>query len=224
MRGMSTFIHEARDRIAFTLEGIALGAAELAEEARDRAAVLLTGAACLLVVGLFLLSGIGGSAGSDATALETPAPPPQPTLVEERGFSLSLPAGWTEDEAPEGALYAASNEDGTARSTLWVERKPELSFGSYVASSLHGLETLGTDARIVDQVRGRTLEGSSAALSATVPFDGQAPGPYRVTLRAAGPYRYYLASSVTPDAPASALADVDLLGASLRPEPPAAGE
>ncbi len=223
MKGMTTLIHETRDRVAFALEGVALGAEELIEAARDRAAVLLTGAACLLVVALFLLSGIGASSGSDATALETPPPPPEATLVEERGFALSLPAGWTETEAPDGALYAATNADGTVRSTLWVEREPELSFESYVASSLNGLQTLGTDARVVDQIRGKTLEASSAELSAMVPLDGQAPGLYRVTLRAAGPYRYYLASSVSPDAPASAKAAVELLGASLRPEPPAAG-
>jgi hypothetical protein len=220
---MTTLIHETRDRVAFALEGMALGAEELIEEARDRAAVLLTAAACLLAVALFLLSGIGSPSGSDATASETPAPPAQATVVDERGYSLSLPAGWTETDAPDGALYAAANADGTARSTLWVERKPELSFSSYVASSLHGLETLGGDARIVDQVRGKTLESSSAELAATVPLDGQAPGPYRVTLRAAGPYRYYLASSVSPDAPPGALADVELLGASLRPDVPSGG-
>lgn len=220
---MSTLIHETRDRVAFALDGVALGAEELIEEARDRAAVLLTGAACLLAVAIFLLSGIGSSSSSDATASVTP-PPAEATLVEERGFALSLPAGWTEDEAPDGSLYAASNEDGSARSVLWVERKPELSFGSYVASSLNGLETLGTEAEVVDQTRGRTLEASSAELSALVPLDGEAPGPYRVTLRAAGPYRYYLASSVAHDAPAGALGETELLGASLRPEPPAAGE
>jgi hypothetical protein len=221
---MSTLIHETRDRVAFALEGVALGAEELLEAARDRAAVLLTGAACLLVVVALLLSGVGSSSGSDATASVTPPAPPEATVVEERGFALSLPVGWTEDEAPEGALYAASNEDGSARSVLWVERKPELSFGSYVASSLNGLQTLGTDAKIIDQTQGRSLEASSARLSAEVPLDGQAPGPYRVTLRAAGPYRYYLASSVAHDAPAGALAEAELLGGSLRPEPPAAGE
>jgi hypothetical protein len=219
MERMSTLIHETRDRIAFAWEGVALGAEEIFEAARDRAAMFLTAAACLMAVVLFLLSGIGGSSGSDATASDAPAPA-APTVVRERGFSLSLPAGWHEIDAPDGALYAAAASGGDARSTLWVERKPELSFDSYVANSLQGLETLGTGARVAHQVRGKTLESSSAELRAEVPMDGMAPGPYRVTLRAAGPYRYYLATTVSPNAAPGTLADAEMLGASLRPEKP----
>lgn len=219
MNHMTTLIHETRDRIAFAVEGVTLGAEELLEEARDRAAIVLTALACMLVVALILLSGVGGSSAGDAIASQAPAPTTA-TVVEERGYSLSLPAGWTRTQAPDGAIFSAASADGTAQSTLWAERKPELSFGSYVASSLHGLETLGTGARITDRVEGHTLETSSAELRAEVPLDGMAPGPYRVVLRAAGPYRYYLATSVAPGAPASVLADAELLGTSLRPDVP----
>jgi hypothetical protein len=218
---MTTLIHEARDRVAFALEGVALGAEELLEAARDRAAALLTGAACLAAVALFLLSGVGESSRSDATASEAPTTTPGATPVEGHGYSLSLPSGWTETDAPDGALYAAASADGSARSTLWAERDPETSFSSYVASSLDGLEAMGGGARVVHQVHGRTLAASRAELAAFVPLDGHAPGPYRVTLRAAGPYRYYLASSVSPDAPRGALADVEQLGSSLRTGVPA---
>ena len=219
---MTALIHETRDRISFAVEGVTLGAEELLEEARDRAAIVLPTLGCAVIVALILLSGLGGSPRSDATASPA-AEPATPTLVSERGFSLSLPAGWTRTEAPDGAIFSATSADGNAQSTLWAERKPDLSFSSYVANSLHGLQTLGTGAAITDRVEGHTLETSSAELRAEVPLDGMAPGPYRVFLRAAGPYRYYLATSVAPGSPPSVLADAELLGTSLRPEVPAAG-
>jgi hypothetical protein len=218
---MTTLIHEARDRVAFALDGFALGAEELVEAARDRAAAIHTGIAGLIAVAGFLLSGIGESSRTDATASQASTTTAGTTPVEGRGYALSLPAGWTETDAPDGALYAAASADGSARSTLWVERNPETSFSSYVASSLDGLEAMGAGAQVVHQVRGRTLRASSAELAASVPLDGQAPGPYRVSLRAAGPYRLDLASSVAPEAPRGALADVEELGSSLRPGVPA---
>jgi hypothetical protein len=217
---MTALINETRDRITFAVEGVTLGAEELLEGARDRAAIVIPALGCMLVVALIVLSGLGGSPRTDATASPVPEPT-TPTIVSERGFSLSLPAGWTRTDAPDGAIFSATSADGNAQSTLWAERKPDLSFASYVANSLHGLQTLGSGARISDRVEGRTLETSSAELQAEVPLDGMAPGPYRVFLRAAGPYRYYLATSVAPGSPPSVLADAELLGTSLRPEVPA---
>jgi len=43
-------------------------------------------------------------------------------------------------------------------------------------------------------------------------------GPYRVTLRAAGPYRYYLATSIGAGAPPRLTADAELLSTSFRPQ------
>jgi hypothetical protein len=218
---MTALINETRDRISFAVEGVALGAEELIEEARDRAMVVIPALACMLVIALIVLSGLGsGSSRSDATT-SPPPEPTTPTLIKERGFSLSLPAGWTRTDAPDGAIFSATSADGIAQSTLWAERKPDLSFDSYVANSLHGLQTLGTGARVSDRLEGHTLETSSAELQAQVPLDGMAPGPYRVFLRAAGPYRYYFAISVAPGAPPRVLADAELLGTSMRPEVPA---
>ncbi len=62
------------------------------------------------------------------------------------------------------------------------------------------------------------MESSSAELRADVALDGKPAGPYRVNLRAAGPYRYYLATSIQAGAPASLLADAELIGSSLRPD------
>ena len=41
---------------------------------------------------------------------------------------------------------------------------------------------------------------------------------YEVTLRAAGPYRYYLATSVQPDASATAVDGADLIEGTFTPE------
>ena len=70
---------------------------------------------------------------------------------------------------------------------------------------------------VSDCVEGSTLETSIAELKAEVPLEGGLAGPYRVTLRAAGPYRYYLATSIGAGAPPRLLADAELLSASFRP-------
>ena len=43
---------------------------------------------------------------------------------------------------------------------------------------------------------------------------------YEVTLRVAGPYRYYLATSVQPDASAKAAHGAELIAGSFTPETP----
>ncbi len=141
-----------------------------------------------------------------------------PELVQERGFSLSLPGDWIRTDAPEGAVFSAESDDGAAQTTLWVERNSNLDFDGFVQQSLGGLVTLGEGARVTDRVDGPTIESSSAELRAEVPLNGMPPGPYRVNLRAAGPYRYYLATSIEPGASPKVLADAELLGSSLRPE------
>ena len=216
MAQMTTLIHETRNRITQAAEGITLGAEELIESARDRATIILATLTCLSAIGLLLLSGAGGASGADVDVAKLPST--EATTVDDDGFTLSLPAGWTRSAAPDGSIFAASSAGGSARSTLWVEREPELGFSSFVASSLHGLQSIGTGVRLVDHVEGRTLETSSAQLRASVSLDGLAPAPYRVDLGAAGPYRYYLATQVAQGAPPSARAGAELLGSSLRPE------
>ncbi len=207
---------EGRDRLADAGAGARLRAAELAELARDRTALVL-GLLALAVAGGLLLAGARGG-GEPGAASAADRALIGPTLVQRRGFSLSLPDDWVRADAPDGAVFAAQSPDGAARSTLWVERDPGLGFDRFVGRSLAGLAKLGDDARVTDRVDGPTVESSSAELRAAVALDGRPAGPYRVNLRAAGPYRYYLATSIRPGAGPELLADAELIGSSLRPE------
>ncbi len=224
---MLYLIDETRDRLAIAVddlrdqavdatEGARLRGAELLEFSRGRIALVLGLIAAAVAGGLLVAGAQGGEDTGAANAAD--AAVIGPTLVQERGFSLSLPDDWIRVDAPDGAVFAAQSPDGAARSTLWVERDPGLSFAGFVDRSLAGLAKLGADARVTDRVDGPTVESSSAELRASVALDGQPAGPYRVNLRAAGPYRYYLATSIEPDAAAALLADAELIGSSLRPE------
>ena len=210
---------ETRERLAYAGEGARLRAEELIDGSRSRLALVVGALAIVLVAGLLAIGGSGEAAPSKAAAATAVASAPvDATLVEERGFTLSMPAGWKRTDAPDGAVFAAESPEGAAQTTLWVERDPNLDFDGFVKQSLGGLTTLGDDARIVDRVDGPTVESSSAELRADVALDGKPAGPYRVNLRAAGPYRYYLATSIQAGAPASLLADAELIGSSLRPD------
>lgn len=220
---MALTADETRERMVDVTEGARLRIAELFEFSRARVMVAL-GVLAAIVAGGVVVSAASG--GQDATkppevAVNSAAstlPAVGPAVVQERGFSLSLPGDWVRTDAPDGAIFAAESADGAAQATLWVERNPNLDFDGFVQQSLGGLTTLGDDARVTDRVDGPTIESSSAELRAEVPLDGLPPGPYRVNLRAAGPYRYYLATSVEPGASPRLLADAELIGSSLRPE------
>lgn len=215
---LSLTADEARDRLAYAGEGARLRAAELLDDSRARVALLAVAVVAVLCAGLLASHGSGDSSPAEAEAAAISAAPLDATPVEERGFTLSLPAGWKRTDAPDGAVFAAESAGGVAQTTLWVERDPNLDFDGFVKQSLGGLTTLGENARIVDRVDGPTIESSSAELRADVALDGEPAGPYRVNLRAAGPYRYYLATSLQAGAPASILADAELIGSSLRPD------
>lgn len=217
-------LNEAQDRIAFAAEGLALAAADAVDVARDRALVLLTALAALAAVAFLLMSGGGATTMEDAGARASAAPPPEGisppegTYIGERGFSLSLPSGWERSDSPLGAAFAATSADGLAKTTLWVERDPSLGFEAFVEQSTQTLGEIGSNVRVIDRVGGPAIESQIAELRAEVPLDGDVATPYRVTLRAAGPYRYYLATSIQPGAPAQLAADAELLGGSFRPQ------
>jgi hypothetical protein len=215
---------ETRERMAYAGEGLRLRAEQLADLARTRLALVLAVAVAVLAGGFLIARGGDDGGGAfeplEATQVANVTPPAVGgvTLVDERGFTLSLPSDWVRTDAPDGAVFAAQSADGSAQTTLWVERNSNLDFDGFVQQSLGGLDSLGEGARVTDRVDGPTIESSSAELRAEVPLDGNPAGPYRVTLRAAGPYRYYLATSIAADAPPQILADAELLGSSLRPE------
>jgi hypothetical protein len=179
-----------------------------------------------VMVGLILIQG-----SDDATA-----PPPSgegavkagdAKLVRQPGWSLALPEDWTRTPGPSGSAFHAASSDGTADATLWIERDPQLSFSEFVARSLVQLRQLAGSADLVERTGGPTLEKSSALLEANAPEDSGASAPYTVTLRASGPYRYYLSTSAEPGAPTSIIEDAKLIHTSFVPvpgeEPTAAG-
>ena len=59
-----------------------------------------------------------------------------------------------------------------------------------------------------------TPEGTVVVLAADAPAGEPT---YEVTLRAAGPYRYYLATSVEPDASAAAVEGAELIAGLVHP-------
>ena len=210
-------LHHAQDRIAFAVEGAALAAGEALDVVRERAAVL-----CAVAVAIAALTGLALTIGDGAGRPAPSAAAAEPAGVTERTFSLTLPAGWERVDAPEGAAFAGASPDGYAESTLWVERRPEVGFEAFVERSARDLDELATNITMTDRVGGRALESRIAELSADVVLDGGAVAPYRVTLRAAGPYRYYLATSVGPGAPPDLLGDAELISGSFVPTRPTA--
>lgn len=174
-------------------------------------------AALLAIAGLALVRELAGGSPSAPPAPIEVALADTTTTIREPTFELALPAGWERVEAGRGAGFAAVSGDGDAEARLWVERHPDLDLPSFVTRSLAQLESLAGSARVVERVAAPTPEDSVVVLAADSP-----PGEptYEVTLRAAGPYRYYLASSVEPGAaPATAEAAASI-GDSLRPRLP----
>jgi hypothetical protein len=136
-------------------------------------------------------------------------------LVSGSTYSLALPKGWDRTEPPSGATFSASAPNGEADVTLWITQDPKLDFPTFVSQSLEQLKALAGSANIVQRVPAPTAEGTIVRLAADAPA-GQPT--YSVTLRVAGPYRYYLASTVQPDASAEASQGADLVAGSFTPE------
>lgn len=135
-------------------------------------------------------------------------------LFRESSFSLAVPAGWRRTNAAGGATFVASSADGEADASLWVERDPSLSFAEFEARSLEQLGSLAGSAHVVERVPAPTADETVVRLAADAPPDSPA---YEVTLRASGPYRYYLSTTVQPDAGDAATAAAALVHGSFVP-------
>lgn len=147
-------------------------------------------------------AGAGGDAGHSAD------------LVRESSFSLALPPGWQRTGASGGATFAAAAPGGEADATLWVERDPKLDVPSFEARSLDQLRSLAGSAHVVERVAAPTAEGTVARLAADAP---EGSPSYEVTLRSSGPYRYYLSTTVQPDASRQAVDGAALIHGSFVP-------
>ena len=137
-------------------------------------------------------------------------------LVRGSTYSLALTAGWEQTDTTQGtAAFAAQSADGGADAQLWISEDPKLDFPAFINLSLQQLESLAGSAEVVERIPGPTPETTIVRLAADAP-EGQPS--YEVTLRAAGPYRYYLATSVQPDASPEAVEGVELIVGSFTPE------
>jgi hypothetical protein len=190
---------------------------------------LVIAAAAVLGV-LAVVNGTGGQVNPSpapvVAAAPTPAPPSTRTthaaakVVHADNFTLALPAGWSRSKAPDGAAFAAESSDGQADATLWIQREPSLSLSAFETKSLAQLRSLAGNAHEVSRVAGPTADASVITLAADTPADEPS---YQVTLRAAGPYRYYLATTVKPAAPGTTLEAANLIRNSLVPTAATAG-
>jgi hypothetical protein len=128
---------------------------------------------------------------------------------------LALPAGWERIDPPTGATFAARSRDGGGEATLRIDRDPALDLGAFEARSLRQLRAVAGGAEVVDRVPGPTPEQTIIRLGAKA--RGSQGTTYEVTLRASGPYRYFLSTTLGPDASSVARAGVDLIQTSFFP-------
>jgi hypothetical protein len=177
-------------------------------------------AAAAVIVALVLIQGSGEPARHSASSAAPAAPGPSSgevqgaKVIKGSSFTLAMPPGWNRSEPGNGATFAATSSDGTADATLWISRDPNLSYPDFEARSLAQLHTLAGSAHVVSRVTAPTAEGTVVTLAADSPPDQPA---YEVTLRVAGPYRYYLATTVDPSASREAVDGADLVHQSLVP-------
>lgn len=136
-------------------------------------------------------------------------------LVRGSTYSLALPAGWERVAPVGGATFAAVSPGSEADVQLWIDEDPKLDFPTFISQSLTQIEALTGSARIVERIPASTPEATIVRLAADAPADQPS---YEVTLRVAGPYRYYLAGSVHPDAAPEAAEGVELIVGSFTPE------
>lgn len=140
-------------------------------------------------------------------------------FVTAPGYSLALPPGWQRIPPKGGAAFAARAADGTGTATLWIQRAANLSFPQFVQRSLTQLRSLAGTAEVVDRQIAPTDAGTVVRLRANAPAGSGVSAPYDVTLRVAGPYRYYLSTTLRPGASPVAVEGADLIHGSFVPEP-----
>jgi hypothetical protein len=186
-------------------------------------------AAAAVIVALILIQGSGGNDQDSSPSSSAPPPPAAATadggsgngaskgaeLVKGSSYTLALPAGWARTDPQGGATFAAAAQGGGGDATLWVTRDPSLSFPQFEAQSLAQLRHIaGTPAKVTDHTAAPTADGTIVTLAADSPTGAPA---YEVTLRVAGPYRYYLATTVEPNAPRAAADGAELIHSSFVP-------
>lgn len=186
-------------------------------------------ATAVVILVLILVQGGGSKPDTQSTASPTPAAPPTEAgsgqhaqasksghggeLVTGSSYTLALPNGWTRTAPPSGATFAAEAQG--AKAILWVTRDPSLSLPDFESQSLAQVrQATGVDANVTGTTPAPTADGTIVTLAADSPPN--APD-YEVTLRVGGPYRYYLATTVEPDASQTATNGAELIRSSFVP-------
>jgi len=154
----------------------------------------------------------GGAAAGGGGGAASAAKGPQ--VIKGSTFTLTLAPGWHRTQPKNGETFAAAANDGKANATLFVRHDPNLSFSDFRSVSIAQVRRLSGGAEIVSYVRTTTATGPVVRLAAN---SGPHTPAYDVTLRAAGPYRYYLATSVKPNASRKAVAGAHLIHKSFAP-------
>jgi hypothetical protein len=185
-------------------------------------------AAAAVIVALILIQGSGGS----DQHLSSPATPPSgggnggnaapaPSgsnkggeLVKGSSYTLALPHGWAQTEPQNGATFQAAADGGGASATLWVTRDPGLSFPEFESRSLAQLRQAAGSAEVTGRTPAPTADGTIVTLA---PHPKSGAPAYEVTLRVAGPYRYYLATTVEANASRDAADGAELIHSSFVP-------
>jgi hypothetical protein len=185
-------------------------------------------AAGAVIALLILIQGRGGEPDNQSDPDPVPAPDQSAEsrsggtsksgggeLVKGSSYTLAVPNGWARTEPPGEATFAAAAQGGGAEATLWVRRDPSLSFARFEDQSLDQLrQATDTSASVVHRTAAPTADGTIVTLAANPPQGGP---DYEVTLRVAGPYRYYLATTVEPDASTTAATGAELIRSSFFP-------
>jgi hypothetical protein len=190
-------------------------------------------AAAVVIVALILIQGSGGDdqqqPGAAPTATPTTAAPTAGgaggaaadsgsgsggELVKGSSYTLALPDGWTQTDPQGGATFSAAPDGGGADATLWVKRDPGMSFSQFESQSLDQLRQVAGSAHVIGRTPAPTAEGTIVTLAADSPPNAPA---YEVTLRVAGPYRYYLATTVEANASSEAADGAELIQSSFVP-------
>jgi hypothetical protein len=162
---------------------------------------------------------VSGGGGPPPPAAAAPPPAANGSgdaaeLVKGSSYTLALPGGWARTQPDSGATFAASARDGGADATLWVQNDPSLDFPQFESQSLDTLRGVAGSAHVEDRTTAPTADGTIVTLAADPPAGAPA---YEVTLRVAGPYRYYLATTVEPDASPEAADGAELIHNSFVP-------
>ncbi len=197
-------------------------------------------AAAAVIVALILIQGSGGGDQQPSSAPAPAAAPPAsapnhggggangagaPTpsgsgsgkggeLVKGSSYTLALPHGWAQTEPLHGATFQASADGGGASATLWVTRDPGLSFPKFESRSLAQLRQAAGSAKVTGRTPAPTANGTIVTLA---PRPKPGAPTYVVTLRVAGPYRYYLATTVEANASRDAADGAELIHSSFVP-------